>query len=336
MSTTVVVTGATGFLASHIIKRLLAQNFIVHGTVRSLANKSKYNFLQQFPNASTNLKLFEADLLQDGSFDEVVKNASIVLHTASPYFLENVKDAQTQLVEPALHGTLNVLQSALKAKQVRRVVLTSSTAAICAPGEAKPEKVFTEDDWNEVSSTTRFPYPFSKVQAEKAAWNFVKENNAHFDLVVLNPPLILGPNLAGASQETLNTSNNRLLDMLRKLKKGETITNTAGLGMVSVHDIAELHIRAGTSTDARVPNKRFIIATGSYSFLELARVAINEFPDEFKEENLKYVGTEEEAKANTPLLDTSRVHQVFPDLHVRTINEIIVETINNLKELKLL
>jgi dihydroflavonol-4-reductase len=199
MTNTVAVTGATGFLASHIIKQLLEQNYRVHGTVRSLANKSKYEFLLNFPNAQ-NLRLFEADLEREGSFDEVFADCEVVLHTASPFFFGE-KDAKKELVDPAVNGTLNVLNSCLKSNKVRRVVITASAASIYDPSQVAKGKVFTEEDWNTASSLTQNPYWYSKVEAEKAAWDFTKKNNAHFDLIVLCPPFILGEVLSNVSSK---------------------------------------------------------------------------------------------------------------------------------------
>jgi nucleoside-diphosphate-sugar epimerase len=126
----VCVTGATGFAASHLIKQLLEKGYTVHTTVRSLSQKERYQFLYNLENAETHLKLFEADLLMDGSFDEAVKNCSVVYHPASPFFLATPKDPQKELVDPAVNGTLNVLNSCSMSQTIKRVVVTSSGAAL--------------------------------------------------------------------------------------------------------------------------------------------------------------------------------------------------------------
>jgi dihydroflavonol-4-reductase len=335
MSTVVAVTGATGFLASHIVKLLLERNFVVRGTVRSLANKSKYEFLEQFPNAKSNLKLFEGDNLKEGSFDEAVQGADVVLHTASPFFLSQTDNPQRDLVDPAINGTLNLLKSAQKSSSVRRVVITSSVAAVYSPPQITSNKVFSEDDWNTGSTLTSGSYQFSKVQAEKAAWKYLEENKPHFDLVTINPPFIIGPNYNKPSKEDLNESNLFLLNNLLKLKKGEPL-GVMAFGMIDADDVAELHIRAGVSNDPNVSNKRFIISTGEYSFPELVRIAIKEFPEEFSEENLKVDGDEKEGKAKSVRFNTTRLHETFPDFKLKPIEQITREAVNNFKELKLL
>jgi nucleoside-diphosphate-sugar epimerase len=335
MSTIVTVTGATGFLASHIVKFLLERNYIVHGTVRSLANRSKYQFLQEFPNAKQNLKLFEADNLKEGSFDEAVQHSNIVLHTASPFFLKQTNNPQRDLVDPAVNGTLNILNSAQKIKNIRRVVITASVATIYSPLQVTSKKVFNEDDWNTSATLKNLSYMFSKVQAEKAAWKYLQENKPHYDIVTIHPPFILGSNYNNPSRNDLNESNSVMLNNLLKLKRGEALS-TVGAGFVHVDDVAELHIRAGLSNDPKVSNKRFIISSGEYTFPEIARIAIKEFPEEFSEANLKINGDEKEGKEKTVHFDTSRFRETFPDFKLKPIEKIVRDTINNFKELKLL
>ena len=96
----------------------------------------------------------------------------MVFHTASP-FIRVIKDPQKDLVDPAKKGTKNVLGSANKTESVKRVVVTSSCAAIYGDGEdvlKMPNQELTEDLWNTSSSLDHQPYSFSKTVAEKEAW----------------------------------------------------------------------------------------------------------------------------------------------------------------------
>ena len=123
----VAVTGVSGYIGSEVVKQLLEKGYTVRGTVRSKANTSKVQHLQKLSDALPgNLELFEADLLKAGDFDEVVRGADFVMHTASPFFTET-NDPQKDLVDPAVNGTTNVLNAAGKAG-IKRVVLTSSVA----------------------------------------------------------------------------------------------------------------------------------------------------------------------------------------------------------------
>ena len=87
----VLVTGATGFIATRIVEQLLAQGHDVVGTVRSLTNVAAVRPLLELPGADTRLMLIEADLLIPGAFDAAVVGCDVVMHTASPYVLA-VKD----------------------------------------------------------------------------------------------------------------------------------------------------------------------------------------------------------------------------------------------------
>ncbi|KAL1555262.1 phenylacetaldehyde reductase-like [Salvia divinorum] len=126
----VCVTGASGYIASWLVKLLLHRGYTVKATVRNLRDPSKVEHLKALEGADERLHLFEADLLKEGSFDSVIDGCDAVFHTASPVILDNVNDPQVELIEPAVKGTLNVLGSCRKAHSVKRVVLTSSMATV--------------------------------------------------------------------------------------------------------------------------------------------------------------------------------------------------------------
>jgi len=111
---TFLVTGANGYLASWIVKKLLIEGHTVHATVRDIHNKEKINHLLEYEKKyKGNIKFFSADLLKKNSFDEAMRNCSIIFHTASPFKLE-IKDPVKELINPALEGTKNVFTSANK------------------------------------------------------------------------------------------------------------------------------------------------------------------------------------------------------------------------------
>jgi len=238
---TVCVTGASGFIAAHVVKQLLEKGYKVKGTVRSLKDRSKYLYLDNLHGAGENLELVEADLLKEGSFDEAVKNCEYVVHTASPYIID-VKDSQKDLVDPAVKGTLNVLRSCSNVASIKRVILTSSFAAIT--DDPANDKVFSEEDWNEKSNLNRNPYYYSKKMAEKAGWDFINEQNTSFDLVTINPGMVIGPSLGSA----LNSSNKILIDMMTGGFPGIINLNW---GFVDVRDVAAAHILAMENPSAK-------------------------------------------------------------------------------------
>jgi dihydroflavonol-4-reductase len=230
----VLVTGAAGFVASRIVQLLLARGYRVRGTVRSLEKTAELAPIRVLPGAAQRLELVEAELLKEGSYDRAAVGCTHVVHCASPYVL-SPKDPQRDLVDPAVKGTRNVLAAAARAGTVKRVVLTSSVAAIT--DEPDGARVLSEEDWNVKSTLHRNPYYLSKTLAEKAGWDFVANQHPGFDLVAINPFLIVGPSLVPA----LNTSNQIFADLLRGVYPG-----VIGLtwGFVDVRDVAEAHVRA--------------------------------------------------------------------------------------------
>ena len=253
----VCVTGASGFIASRIVELLLERGYKVRGTVRSLKKPADTAHLTSLPGASERLELVAAELLQDGAFDAAVAGCEYVMHTASPYTLD-AKDPQKDLVDPAVKGTNNVLESCKKAGTVKRVVLTSSMAAIT--DEPDGEHVLTEADWNTKSSLQRNPYYFSKTEAERAGWTFCYGADAPplegtpskvgFDYVAINPFMVIGPSLSPG----LNTSNQMFVDMLGGAYPG--IMNLTW-GFVDVRDVALAHVLAMEIPKAR---GRFVCA----------------------------------------------------------------------------
>ena len=227
----VCVTGASGFVASQIVKDLLLRGYRVRGTVRRPPHTGNYDFLTELEGAQERLQLFQANLLEPETFEAAVEGCEVVMHTASPYQL-TVEDPQRDLVDPAVKGTRGVLEAVKKMGGVKRVVLTSSMAAIT--DEPDSDKVLTEEDWNEKSSLERNPYYYSKTLAERAAWEFVENQEVEFDLVVINPFLVIGPSLTSS----LNTSNKVFLDLLNG---GTPALVQVAWGLVDVRDVATAH-----------------------------------------------------------------------------------------------
>ncbi len=228
----VCVTGASGFIAAHIVRELLERGYRVRGTVRK--SPQSYPFLLGLPGAAERLELVEADLLAAGSYDQAVEGCDYVMHTASPYKI-NVENPQVDLVDPALHGTETLLESCLKSGDVKRVIFTSSIAAITDEPDSK--KVFTEKDWNIMSSLDRNPYHYSKTVAELAAWDFIMKKRPAFDLVAINPFMVIGPSLG----PSLNTSNQIIRDIMIGVYPCIMDLNW---GFVDVRDVAKAHIFA--------------------------------------------------------------------------------------------
>ncbi|MFL2929905.1 MAG: NAD-dependent epimerase/dehydratase family protein [Candidatus Micropelagos sp.] len=270
-SAPVLVTGATGFLAGWVVKQLVDAGATVHATVRSPEDNAKCGHLKTLSNTGKGkIILFKADLLEDGSYAEAMKGCRVVIHTASP-FINNYNDARKDLIEPAVRGTKNVLNTVCSTPSVERVVLTSSCAAICGDTidcQDAPDGILTEDVWNTTSSETHQPYSFSKVSAEKAAWD-IADAQDKWRLVVINPGFIIGPSLSGQSTSATHDLVGGMGD--GRMKSGVPAIQ---IGTVDVRDVADAHIRGAFLDDA---SGRHIVFKDVVSFLDLALMLSDKF-----------------------------------------------------------
>lgn len=272
---TALVTGATGYVAGWVVKRLLDEGFTVHAAVRDLAKTDKLKHLSGMAEASPgDIKYFKSDLIDQGSYAEAMAGCSVVFHTASP-FTVGVKDPQKELVDPARLGTRNVLEQASQTPSVQRVVVTSSCAAIYGDNADlanTPEDKFTEEVWNTSSSLTHQAYSYSKTVAEREAWT-IAEAQDRWTLGTVNPTFVLGP-------ATNPHASGESIDFIRQngdgTMKGGTLN--LGIGVVDVRDVAEMHLRVAFDPDA---NGRYITSGHNSNFLEIARILRKHFGDAY-------------------------------------------------------
>lgn len=273
----ILVTGASGYIASWLVKYLLEAGHTVHGTVRDPAKKKGMEHLAALAaQHGGKLKLFKADLLDLGSYDAAMQGCELVMHTASPFVISGFSDANEALVRPAVEGTRNVLESVNRCASVRRVVLTSSVAATYGDnidGQQVPNGIFTEAHWNTTSSVDHQPYYYSKVMAEREAWA-INQKQSRWDLVTINPGLVLGPSLTQASASTS-------LVFIRQLANGTMFPAAPDLwmGVADVRDVAQAHIKAGFTPAAK---GRHIVNAANTTALELGRILRAKFGGEYK------------------------------------------------------
>jgi len=272
----VLVTGANGYVAGWLVVKLLEEGCTVHAAVRDPDNEEKIHHLHELAEEHTGtIHFFKTDLLEEGSYAEAMEDCELVFHTASP-FTSDYSDPQRDLVDPAVLGTKNVLNQATKTPGVKRVVLTSSCAAIytdCTDLEITPGKVFTEGVWNSTASLDYQPYSYSKTMAEKTAWELQKQQE-QWDLVVINPALVMGPPL------NPKATTSESFTILKQLGDGSMKSGVPniGLGVVDVRDVATAHYQAGFRPEAE---GRHIICGHNTSLLELARALEPRYGDKF-------------------------------------------------------
>ena len=271
----VLVTGATGYLASWIVKGLLEKGITVHAAIRGAEDRLKRKHLDDIAaEVNGKIKYFETDLLIPGSYGSAMEGCELVFHTASPFFLDS-KDAQKELIDPAFKGTRNVLDSVNKTPSVKRVVLTSSVAAIYGDtidSKNVPDGIFDESVWNTSSTPMQSEYSYSKTIAEKEAWKICGEQN-RWDLIVINPSLVLGPALNPHSEFE---SKKFMLQMGNgDLKSG---VPDIKLGIVDVRNVGEAHLNAGYNPSA---NGRYIISSDSMDFLTIGKYLLEKFGNKY-------------------------------------------------------
>lgn len=268
----VMITGATGYVAGWIVKKLLDDGFTVHAAVRDPENAEKLKYLNEIAkNSSGSIKYFKADLLKAGSYKEAMEGCELVFHTASPFSL-SIKDAQKELVDPALIGTENVLNTVNETESVKRVVLTSSVVAMygdAIDAQNVPDAIIKEEYWNTTSTLKQSPYSYSKTLAEKKAWEMQKAQD-RWDMVVINPSFVMGPGISpNATSESFS--------FMKQLTDGTSKQGVPSLefGVVDVRDLAIAHYNAAFLPDA---NGRNIVCADSITMLGMASILREESP----------------------------------------------------------
>ncbi len=263
---TILVTGASGYLSSWIVKYLLTQGHTVHATVRDINNIEKVKHLFTLKQKySKHLMIFEADLLIQKSFDEAMKNCDIVIHTASPYFLDKPKNAHKELIEPAVNGTKNVLVSVNKTETVKRVVLTSSIVTLFNDAKdlsCENDYKVTEEGLNNNSNSSYNTYAFSKTKAEEVARD-INMQQTRWDLITIHPGAIFGPSLS-------NRKDSTSINMMIQFLNGSFNTGVPKLklGVVDVRDVVKIHTIVALKDNS---SKKYIAVAETLSLIEIAQ-----------------------------------------------------------------
>ncbi|KAI5957947.1 GRP2 [Candida theae] len=283
----VFISGATGFIAQHIIKLLIEAGYKTIGSVRSEEKGEDLKSLLK--SGGLKSELFSYVVVKDigakGAFDEALKthpNITVFLHAASPVTFE-VADIEKDLLNPAVEGTINALNAIKEyGKNVKRVVVTSSYAAVAGFADlATPGKEVNEDSWNPITREQALTNPFlgyigSKKLAEKALWKYVEDNKPQWEITVVNPVFVFGPQAFEVKDKSkLNASNEVINSILTAGKKKEEPQQYASY-FIDVRDVAKAHVLAFEKKEAA--GQRLIVSEGPFTSGEIYDIIVEDFP----------------------------------------------------------
>jgi dihydroflavonol-4-reductase len=269
---TVLVTGASGFIAKHICLQLLNEGYAVRGSVRSMARGQEVTdaVRPHLADAASleRLSFVELDLSRDNGWDKALEGVDVLIHTASPFPMVQ-PETEADVIKPAVEGTLRALRAA-KAAGIKRVVMTSSTVAVTDGPLPGGKTLYEETEWTDTAGGTVSPYAKSKTLAERAAWDFVGTEAPEIELTAINPGFVLGP----ALDKNFGTS---LQVIQRIIRSKDPALPQIGFMSVDVRDIAAMHVAAITNREA--VGER-IIGVSSFMWMpEMAEVVARELQD---------------------------------------------------------
>lgn len=272
MTQTVLLTGASGYIAKHIALQLLEAGYNVRGTVRDLSRGAEVTeairpHLKDDSNLETRLAFVALDLTTDTGWTEAMDGVDVLMHTASPFPLDQPKN-EDDLIRPAVDGAMRALRAA-HAAGVKRVILTSSTAAISGSALPAGDISFDETNWTDPTDPDTGAYVRSKTLAEQAAWNFVSKDAPDMHLTTINPGFVLGAPL----DQHFGTS----IQVIERLLRGkDPMLPDIGFSTVDVQDVAEMHVTVINKPETF--GQRIMTVDSFLTFKDIAQAVKAAFP----------------------------------------------------------
>lgn len=321
--TTVCVTGASGFIGSWLVMRLLEKGYFVRATGRDPANLNKVKHLLDLPRAETHLSLWKADLTEEGSLDDAIQGCAGVFHVATPMEL-SFNDLENEVIKPTVNGVLNIMRSCCKAKSVKRLIYTSTTGTVAVQRHPQPE--FNESFWTDIDfckdqKMTAWMYFVAKTMAEKAAWEFAKAHG--LDLVTIHPSVVIGPFITPSRPLSVDislsviTRNEALYPMVTRARA------------VHLDDLCNAHIYLFEHPEAE---GRYICSSHCFTILDLAKSLSQRYP----EYNIptKFEGVDESLKpvpcSSKKLVDLGFKFKYNPEEH--DVGDLVSDAIESCRE----
>lgn len=271
MSQTVLVTGATGYIAKHLILQLLNAGYSVVGSARTLSREDELRAsLTPFLNdaaALDRLRVVELDLTKDAGWSDAMAGVDVLMHTASPFPMAMPNDEQ-DLIRPAVEGAMRAVKAA-KAAGVTRVIMTSSLVAVMNCEVPEGRELYNESDWSDLSGPAASAYLKSKTMAERAVWDWQSSAAPEMQITMINPSFVLGAPL----DNNFGTS----IDLIERLMRGkDPMLPDIGFPSVDVRDIALMHIRAMENPDSI--GKRILGVDRHLRFVDIATLLKTDHP----------------------------------------------------------
>jgi nucleoside-diphosphate-sugar epimerase len=271
MTQTVLVTGATGYIAKHLVLQLLNGGYSVVGSTRSTKREEELRAaLAPHLNdmaALERLRVIELDLNSDDGWAEAMQGVDVLMHTASPFPLEMPDDEQ-EIIQPAVNGALRAVKAA-KAAGISRVIMTSSTVAVSNCELPEGRDTHNESDWSDLTGPGATAYMKSKTLAERAVWDWRAADAPDMQITMVNPSFVMGA--------PLDNNFGSSIDVIERVMRGkDPMLPDIGFPAVDVRDIALMHIRAMETPESI--GKRFIGVDRYLKFVEIAELLKSDHP----------------------------------------------------------
>lgn len=274
----VLVTNGTSYVGAWIVKYLLEDGHQVRITVENKEEVESYKYLLELSEQTTGtIEAYDGNLMNEGSFDEAVEGAEIVIHTDYQTF-SNFVDAEKEVVQPAVKGVKNVFEAINKSSSVKKVVVTGRMDSIYCDRLEFTERgnvPFDEKCWNTASTLDYQPLSYAKTLSEKAIWDEYECQEQHkYEVVVINTGILIGPSVT-------NTPEFPSAVIVRNMVNGALGAGTPEIfdAFVDVRDAAKAHISAAFKEEDK---GRFIVSGGIATFLNIAKIIEGKYPKKFK------------------------------------------------------